>query len=133
MENIGWISCASESDEKGTITMLNIVRVAATAGAAVLFLAVPALAQESASKTVPQQACAWEHRMTAQEATASGNLTVELLNDMSALVAAEGYTFNDQVQKVCGGYLMGIRRSDGSPGLAFVDPKTRTLVEVEHD
>lgn len=55
------------------------------AGAGLLLLASPALAQQAASS------CAWNKYLYAQDATQQGKIDTGLLNQMSALASGQGY------------------------------------------
>ena len=69
--------------------------------------------------------------MYAQDATQQGKIDVNLLNQMSAMAAAQGYSLTSKVWQLCNGWLMEAKRANGSPAILFVDPKTQTLVDVD--
>ena len=85
----------------------------------------PALAQQ-----VPP-GCAWKKYLYAQDAIQQGKIDTNLLNQMSALVSAQGYSLTNKVWQVCNGWLMEAKRANGSPAIVFVDPKTQTIVDVD--
>ena len=92
-----------------------------------------AIASLSASPVLAQQGpagCAWDKYLYAQDAVKQGKIDTNLLNDMSALVSAQGFSMTNKVWQVCNGWLMDAKRADGSVALLYVDPKTRTLVDV---
>ena len=59
-----------------------------------------------------------------------GKIDTNLLNQMSSLVSAQGFSLTNKVWQVCNGWLMDAKRKDGSVALLYVDPKTQTLVDV---
>jgi hypothetical protein len=85
----------------------------------------PALAQQGPS------GCAWKKYLYAQDAIQQGKIDTNLLNQMSALVSAQGYSLTNKVWQVCNGWLMEAKRPNGSPAIVFVDPKTQTIVDVD--
>ena len=58
-----------------------------------------------------------------------GKIDTSLLNQMSALTSARGYSLTNKVLQTCNGWLMEGKRADGSPAVLFVDPKTQTIVD----
>jgi hypothetical protein len=86
-------------------------------------------AQASAQQAPP--GCAWKKYLYAQDAVQQGKIDTNLLNQMSALVSAQGYSLTNKVWQVCNGWLMEAKRANGSPAILFVDPKTQTLVDVD--
>ncbi len=50
---------------------------------------------------------------------------------MSALASAQGYSLTNKVWQVCNGWIMEAKRADGSPAILYVEPKTRTLVDID--
>ena len=74
--------------------------------------------------------CAWKKYLYAQDAVKQGKIDVNLLNQMSELASAQGYSLTNKVWQVCNGWLMEAKRANGSPAILFVDPKTQTLVDV---
>ena len=104
---------------------LRLYAAAASAGAAILLTAGPASAQQG------PPGCAWNKYLYAQDAVQQGKIDTNLLNQMSALVAAQGYSLTNKVWQVCNGWIMEAKRANGSPAILFVDPKTQTLVDVD--
>ena len=98
--------------------------VAGIAGAGML-LAVPALAQQA------PQSCAWNKYLYAQDATQQGKIDTNLLNQMSAMASAQGYSLTNKVWQLCNGWLMEGKRANGSPAILYVEPKTQTIVDVD--
>ena len=74
--------------------------------------------------------CAWDKYLYAQDATKQGKIDTNMLNQMSELVSAQGFSLTNKVWQVCNGWLMDAKRADGSVALLYVEPKTRTLVDV---
>jgi len=103
----------------------NCCRVAAIAGAVVLVSAASALAQPG------PPGCNWNKYMYAQDATQQGKIDINLLNQMSAMASAQGYSLTNKVWQLCNGWLMEAKRANGSPAILFVDPKTQTLVDID--
>ena len=56
-----------------------------------------------------------------------------MLNNMSALVSAQGYSLTNKVQQLCSGWLMTIKRPNGAPGIVYVESQSRTIVDVDFD
>jgi uncharacterized membrane protein len=54
-----------------------------------------------------------------------------MLNQMNALVSAQGYSLTNKVLQTCNGWLMEAKRADGSPAVVFVDPKAQTIVDAD--
>jgi hypothetical protein len=75
--------------------------------------------------------CAWSKYLYAQDAVKQGKIDVNLLNQMSALVAKQGYSMTNKVWQLCNGWLMEAKRGNGSTGLIYVEPKTQTIVDVD--
>jgi hypothetical protein len=84
----------------------------------------PVLAQQGPA------GCAWDKYLYAQDATQQGKIDTNLLNQMSDLVSAQGFSLTNKVWQVCNGWIMDAKRKDGSVALLYVEPKTRTLVDV---
>jgi hypothetical protein len=97
----------------------------AAIGVAMLLSSGPGLAQQG----LP--GCAWKKYMYAQDATQQGKIDINLLNQMSAMASAQGYSLTNKVWQLCNGWLMEAKRANGSPAILFVDPKTQTLVDVD--
>ena len=92
-----------------------------------------AIASLAASPVLAQQGpagCAWDKYLYAQDATQQGKIDTNLLNQMSELVSAQGFSLTNKVWQVCNGWLMDAKRRDGSVALLYVDPKTQTIVDV---
>ena len=89
-----------------------------------LLSAAPALAQQGPA------GCAWDKYLYAQDAVQQGKIDTNLLNQMSSLVSAQGFSLINKVWQVCNGWPMDAKRKDGSVALLYVDPKTQTLVDV---
>jgi hypothetical protein len=75
--------------------------------------------------------CNWKKYLYAQDATQQGKLDINLLNQMSTMASAQGYSLTNKVWQLCNGWLMEAKRANGSPAILFVDPKTQTLVDVD--
>jgi hypothetical protein len=75
--------------------------------------------------------CAWKKYMYAQDATQQGKIDTSLLNEMSGLVSAQGYTLTSKVWQLCNGWLMEAKRANGSTAILYVEPKTKTVVDVD--
>jgi hypothetical protein len=99
--------------------------VAAMAGAGILLAVSPALAQQA------PQSCAWNKYLYAQDATQQGKIDTNLLNQMSAMASAQGYSLTNKVWQLCNGWLMEGKRANGSPAILYVEPKTQTIVDVD--
>jgi hypothetical protein len=102
-----------------------LCRRAAILGTAVLLFAAPASAQQS------RPGCNWKKYLYAQDTVQRGKLDTNMLNQMSALVSAQGYSLTNKVLQTCNGWLMEAKRADGSPAVVFVDPKTQTIVDAD--
>src|SRR5208283_4440030 len=100
-------------------------RSALIAAATALLFAASASAQQA------PPGCNWKKYLYAQDAVQQGKIDTNLLNQMSALVAAQGYSLTNKVWQVCNGWLMEAKRANGSPAILFVDPKTQTLVDID--
>ena len=85
---------------------------------------VPIIAQQGPA------GCAWDKYLYAQDATQQGKVDTNLLNQMSDLVSAQGFSLTNKVWQVCNGWIMDAKRTDGSVALLYVEPKTRTIVDV---
>jgi hypothetical protein len=94
-------------------------------GTAVLMSATSALAQQG------PPGCNWKKYMYAQDAVQQGKIDTNLLNQMSALVSAQGYSLTNKVLQTCNGWLMEAKRPDGLPAVVFVDPKAQTIVDAD--
>src|SRR3954447_1513420 len=90
-----------------------------------LFLAAPVMAQQGPA------GCAWSKYLYAQDATQQGKVDTNLLNQMSDLASAQGFSLTSKVWQVCNGWIMDAKRPDGSVALLYVEPKTRTIVDVD--
>jgi hypothetical protein len=42
-----------------------------------------------------------------------------------------GSSLTNKVLQLCNGWLMETKRADGSPGIVYVEPKTKTIVDVD--
>ena len=96
-------------------------------------LLLAALVLLSASPVLAQQGpagCAWDKYLYAQNAIQQSKIDTNLVNQMSSLVSAQGFSLTNKVWQVCNGWLMDAKRKDGSVALLYVDPKTQTLVDV---
>jgi hypothetical protein len=89
--------------------------------------AAPVLAQQDPA------GCAWDKYLYAQDATQQGKIDTNMLNQMSELVSAQGFSLTNKVWQVCNGWLMDAKRADGSVALLYVEPKTRTIVDVNFE
>ena len=103
---------------------LKRLRDIVTITALILLPAAPVLAQQGPA------GCAWNKYLYAQDATQQGKIDTNLLNQMSELVSAQGFSLTSKVWQVCNGWLMDAKRADGSVALLYVEPKTRTIVDV---
>lgn len=99
--------------------------MAGIAGTGMLLAASAALAQQA------PQSCAWNKYLYAQDATQQGKIDTNLLNQMSALASAQGYSLTNKVWQLCNGWLMEGKRANGSPAILYVEPKTQTIVDVD--
>jgi hypothetical protein len=104
---------------------LRLYDTTAVVGAAMLLSGAPAFAQ------LGPQGCNWEKYLYAQDAVQQGKIDTSLLNQMSTLVSARGYSLTNKVLQTCNGWLMEAKRPDGSPAVVFVDPKTQTIVDAD--
>ena len=102
-----------------------LYRCAAIVGTTTLLFVVPASAQQG------PPGCNWKKYLYAQDAVQQGKLDTSLLNQMSTLVSAQGYSLTNKVLQTCNGWLMEAKRADGSPAVVFVDPKTQTIVDAD--
>jgi len=102
-----------------------LYRTAAVAGISTLLSSGAALAQQG------PPGCNWKKYLYAQDAVQQGKLDTNMLNQMSALVSAQGYSLTNKVLQTCNGWLMEAKRPDGSPAVVFVDPKTQTIVDAD--
>jgi hypothetical protein len=98
---------------------------AVVVGTTALLFAAPAAAQQG------PPGCNWKKYLYAQDAVQQGKLDTNMLNQMSALVAGQGYSLTNKVLQTCNGWLMEAKRADGSPAIVFVDPKTQTIVDAD--
>ena len=98
---------------------------AAALGATMLLSAGPAIAQQG------PPGCNWKKYLYAQDAVQQGRIDTNLLNQMSAMASAQGYSLTNKVWQLCNGWLMEAKRANGSPAILFVDPKTQTIVDVD--
>ena len=92
-----------------------------------LLSAAPVLAQQGPA------GCAWDKYLYAQDATQQGKVDTNLLNQMSELVSAQHFSLTGKVWQVCNGWLMDAKRPDGSVALLYIEPKTRTIVDVNFE
>ena len=104
---------------------LRLLGSAAALGAIMLFSVGPALAQQG------PPGCNWKKYLYAQDAVQQGKIDTNLLNQMSAIASAQGYSLTNKVWQLCNGWLMEGKRANGSPAILFVDPKTQRLVDVD--
>jgi hypothetical protein len=116
---------AQPSLEGEGMTMSHLCRRAAVLGTTVLLFSAPASAQQG------PPGCNWNKYLYAQDAVQQGKLDTNMLNQMSALVSAQGYSLTNKVMQTCNGWLMEAKRADGSPAVVFVDPKTQTIVDAD--
>jgi hypothetical protein len=98
---------------------------AAALGATMLLAVGPAVAQQG------PPGCNWKKYLYAQDAVQQGKIDTNLLNQISAMASAQGYSLTNKVWQLCNGWLMEAKRANGSPAILFVDPKTQTLVDVD--
>ena len=75
--------------------------------------------------------CAWDKYLYAQDATQQGKIDTNLLNQMSELASAQGYSITTKVWQLCNGWLMEAKRANGSTAIDYVEPKTKTIVDVD--
>jgi hypothetical protein len=87
--------------------------------------AVPVWAQQGPSS------CAWDKYLYAQDSIQQGKIDTNLLNQMSELVSAQGVSLTNKVWQVCDGWIMEAKRNNGSIAILYVEPKTRTLVDID--
>lgn len=104
---------------------LRLCSTAVVVGATMLLSSVAAFAQQGSPS------CNWKKYLYAQDASQQGKLDINLLNQMSAMASAQGYSLTNKVWQLCNGWLMEAKRANGSPAILFVDPKTQTLVDVD--
>jgi hypothetical protein len=97
----------------------------ATAGVGMLLAVNSVLAQQA------PQSCAWNKYLYAQDATQQGKIDTNLLNQMSAMASAQGYSLTNKVWQLCNGWLMEGKRANGSTAILYVEPKTQTIVDVD--
>jgi hypothetical protein len=64
-------------------------------------------------------------------ATRQGKIDTSLLNQMSAMASAQGYSLTNKVWQLCNGWLMEAKRANGSPAILYVEPRTQTIVDVD--
>jgi hypothetical protein len=104
-----------------------------TVGAIVIAIASASLQMSTglAVAQQPAQSCAWNKYLYAQDATQQGKIDTNLLNQMSALASAQGYSLTNKVWQLCNGWLMEGKRANGSPAILYVEPKTQTLVDID--
>jgi hypothetical protein len=105
--------------------IVHLSRFVANVGTVMLLTLCPALAQQG------PPGCNWKKYLYAQDAVQQGKLDTNMLNQMSALVSAQGYSLTNKVLQTCNGWLMEAKRPDGSPAVVFVDPKTQTIVDAD--
>lgn len=107
------------------MTTVRLFRVAIVIGATMLLSLGPALAQQG------PPGFNWNKYLYAQDAVQQGKIDTNLLNQMSTLAAAQGYSLTNKVLQTYNGWLMEAKRADGSPAVLFVDPKTQTIVDAD--
>ena len=95
--------------------------------ALMLLSSVPVMAQQGPA------GCAWDKYLYAQDATKQGKVDTNLLNQMSDLASAQGFSLTGKVWQVCNGWIIDAKRADGSVALLYVEPKTRTVVDMNFD
>jgi hypothetical protein len=111
--------------EEEAMTTSHLCRGVAVIGTTALLFAAPASAQQG------PPGCNWKKYLYAQDAVQQGKLDTNMLNQMSTLVSAQGYSLTNKVLQTCNGWLMEAKRADGSPAVVFVDPKTQTIVDAD--
>jgi hypothetical protein len=107
---------------------MNTCRLFGTAvvtGSTLLASLGPALGQQG------PPGCDWKKYLYGQDAVQQGKIDTNMLNQMSALVSAQGYSLTNKVLQTCNGWLMEAKRRDGSPAVVFVDPKAQTIVDAD--
>jgi hypothetical protein len=82
-----------------------LYRSIAVMGTAALLFAAPASAQQA------PPGCNWKKYLYAQDAVQQGKLDTNMLNQMSALVSAQGYSLTNKVLQTCNGWLMEAKRA----------------------
>jgi hypothetical protein len=102
-----------------------LCRSAVIAATTALLFAAPASAQQGPPDGRLEQI------LVCQDAVKQGKIDTNMLNQMSAMVAAQGYSLTNKVLQLCNGWLMETKRADGSPGIVYVEPKTKTIVDVD--
>jgi hypothetical protein len=105
--------------------ILRLCGIAIVAGITVFLSDGAAVAQQG------PPGCAWKKYLYAQDATRQGKIDIAMLNQMSAMASAQGYSLTNKVWQVCNGWVMEAKRANGSPAILFVDPKTQTLVDID--
>ncbi len=75
--------------------------------------------------------CAWDKYLYAQDSIQQGKIDTNLLNQMSELVSSQGFSLTNKVWQVCNGWIMEAKRGNGSIAILYVEPKTRTLVDID--
>src|SRR5215831_2370615 len=93
------------------------LRMFAIVGAGVLLSAASALTQQGPP--------GWNKYLYAQDATQQGKIDINLLNQMSAMASAQGYSLTNKVWQLCNGWLMEAKRANGAPAILFVDQKRK--------
>src|SRR5215510_6906286 len=86
---------------------------ACLASAAMLLSLGPALAQQGPA------GCAWNKYLYAQDATQQGKIDINLLNQISAMASAQGYSLTNKIWQVCNGWVMEAKRANGSPAICL--------------
>ena len=119
------VPAGTQSRKGKRMIIANLGRVAAIAAAAALLPATSAPAQQG------PPGCNWSKYMYAQDATQQGKIDINLLNQISAMASAQGYSLTNKVWQLCNGWLMEAKRANGSPAILFVDPKTQTIVDID--
>ena len=104
---------------------LRVFGTGAVAGTMMLMSVGTAIAQQG------PPGCNWKKYLHAQDAAQQGKIDINLLNQISAMASAQGYSLTNKVWQLCNGWLMDAKRANGSPAILFVDPKTQTLIDVD--
>jgi hypothetical protein len=94
---------------------------AAIAATAALLFAPPASAQQG------PPGCNWNKYLYAQDATQQGKIDINLLNQMSAMASAQGYSLTNKVWQLCNGWLNGGQARQRLAGHSLCRPKDADL------
>ena len=97
------------------------------------FISIAMLLLMGSAALAQQGLSGWNSKkyLYAQDAVEQGKIDTNLLNQMSTLVSAQGYSLTKKVPQTCNAWLMEAKRPDGSPAVIFVDPKTQTIVDAD--